>query len=122
MLRTLIAIALNRRLNGDPQFLRCDQCGIIAGQPDTPIRFRHVWSVSRRHGHETLPVEWICPGCGAIAPLATTDELVSDTVATCRRTVLCRYRWAVPSSLREITCPRCYTTQPGPAMDGRRET
>jgi Phage integrase family len=123
MLRMLISIALNRNLDGESQFIRCGTCGtcgtcgIIAGQPGSPIRTLHNWSISRRYGEQVMPVEWICPGCQTISPFGTDDEVLpNDTPVRCRRTFLCRHVWDVPSVLPEITCPRCYTTQPGPAQ------
>jgi hypothetical protein len=39
MIRTLISIALNRDLQGDPVYIRCARCGAIG---DTPTRTLHV--------------------------------------------------------------------------------
>jgi len=111
---TLLSIAMNRD-PGPGLFLRCGNCGTIAGQPAAPIRFKHHMTITRRHGGETSPVEWICPACGATGPIGTDEIISNDTTVTCRRTFLCRYRWAVPAILTQVTCPRCGTTQPGPA-------
>lgn len=110
----LLSIALNRA-PGPGLFLRCGNCGTVAGQPAAPILFKHQITITSRDHGEISPVEWICPACGATGPIAADEIMSSDTPITCRRTFLCRYHWAVPAVLSRVTCPRCGTTQPGPA-------
>lgn len=67
----------------------------------------------------TTPPEWHCPSCDRSGPIVTGQLLPNDTPVTCRRTFICRYAWNVPARLTTMTCPRCYTIQPGPARHDR---
>ncbi|MFC5753610.1 hypothetical protein [Actinomadura rugatobispora] len=103
----------------DPRWIRCAQCANIGS--DGTMR---IWSsTTYRHGQPVdsiqTPPEWTCRTCGRAGPLEIGELLPNDTPVSCRRTFLCRYAWKVPSSLTTMTCPRCYTTQPGPAADNK---
>jgi len=117
MLGMLISIVLNRGLN-PASYLRCSQCGTIAGEPDRQFLLRTSTRISREHGAEQGPPEWICPGCGATGPIGSDEMIASDATVRCRRTFLCRHAWQVPAALMQVTCPRCYTRQPGPGTGG----
>jgi hypothetical protein len=113
----LISIALNRSMPSDPRWIRCTRCKTIGS--DGTMRF--CGSSTYRHGQPVdsieTPPEWTCRACGRAGPLEVGELLPNDTLAHCRRTFLCRYTWKVPADLTTITCPRCHTTQPGPAAN-----
>lgn len=117
MIRTLIFIALNRDLQGDPVYIRCARCGLISGKP-----YRISSSTTYRPGQTpeqtVMPPEWSCPSCGRSGPLEVGEELPNDTLTRCRRTFLCRYTWKVPRDLAVVTCPRCETSQPAAHVNG----
>lgn len=118
MIRLLLSIVMNRRLTGDPQFIQCGQCGAIASDLGG-ARMRTITHIRIVNGRvvdgTTTPPEWECSSCGRSGPLVVGELLANDTWVACRRTFLCRYAWTVPASLTTMTCPRCYTRQPGPA-------
>ena len=122
MIRTLIAIALNRDLQGgDPVYIHCARCGTIGGEMEgTPMRISSLTVIRRGRPaeHTVTPPEWTCPSCGRAGPLEVGEELPSDTLTRCRRTFLCRYEWKVPCGLATVTCPRCYTRQPAAHVSG----
>jgi hypothetical protein len=119
----LISIALNRDLDGDPSYVRCARCGTAAGSLEgapliTLVQFRV--GPGGPHDHTETPPEWTCPSCGRAGPLEVGELLENDAVMVCRRRWICRYEWRVPAILEAVTCPRCYTRQPGPAASGKR--
>jgi uncharacterized Zn finger protein len=118
MIRTLLSIALNRYLQGDPVHLRCARCGSISDAPRLLISSRTTIRPGRLPEHTTTPPEWTCPSCGRSGPLEVGEELANDTLTRCRRTLLCRYVWKVPGSVTTVTCPRCGTRQPAAHVIG----
>lgn len=122
MLRLLLAIAVNRDLAGEDHYVRCARCGTIAGPADgAPLITITQVSLGPDPGSLQTPPEWICPSCGRIGPLEIGELLVNDTTVRCRHTFLCRYTWRAPAAVATVTCPRCYTTQPGPAVAQSRD-
>ena len=97
MIKTLIFIALNRDLQGDPVYIRCARCGTIS---DAPTRTLSVttYRPGRAPEHVTTLPEWTCPACDRAGPLEVGEQ--------------CRYTWKVPHDLATVTCPRCETRQP----------
>ena len=75
----LLSIAMNRGDPGPPLFLHCSNCGTIAGQPGTPSSLKHQLTITRQHGSETTPVEWICPACGTTGPIGADEIPPNDT-------------------------------------------
>ncbi|MFC5833142.1 hypothetical protein [Nonomuraea insulae] len=117
MIRMLISIALNRRLSGDTRYVRCAACGTTASQLEAPLRVSVRFTTVDGHlvdGDQTPP-EWTCPSCGRTGPLQVGELLPNDTLTRCQHRHLCRCRWKVPGNTTVVTCPRCYTVQPGPA-------
>jgi hypothetical protein len=117
MVWMLVSILLNRHLNGDPEHVRCARCGHIADQFEAPMRTSSSFTVSQGRpldGYQ-MPPEWTCPSCGRTGPMEAGELLSNDTPLRCRRRFLCRYTWKVPNVVTAMTCPRCYTRQPGPA-------
>ena len=115
MIRMLISIALNRNLQGGPVYIRCARCGATASDLEgAPLRISSVTTIRRGRPpeHTVTPPEWICPSCGRSGPLEVGEQLPSDTLTRCRRTLICRYAWKVPRDLTTVTCPRCYTCHP----------
>jgi hypothetical protein len=117
MIRMLIAVALNRDLQGEVMYIRCAQCGTV---DDTPTRTLSVTTIraGRPPEHISTPPEWTCPSCGRSGPLEVGEELPNDALTRCRRAFICRYVWKVPRSLATVTCPRCYTRQPAAHVSG----
>lgn len=111
MIRTLIFIALNRDLQGDPIYIRCASCGTVSDAPTRTLSLS-TWRHGQPPQHITTPPEWTCPACGREGPLEVGEQLANDTLTRCRRTFLCRYTWKVPCDLATVTCPRCETRQP----------
>jgi hypothetical protein len=117
MIRTLIAITLNRGLIGEDHYVKCARCDTTAsaleGAPLRTLSDIRITPISQRLA--TTPPEWTCPACGRSGPLEIGELLANDTVVHCRRRRICRHTWKVPAALTAMTCPRCYTVQPGPA-------
>jgi Zn finger protein HypA/HybF involved in hydrogenase expression len=117
MIRALIAIAINRDIQGDPAYIRCARCGTVS---DMPVRTLSTttWRPGRPPEHTTTPPEWTCPSCGREGPLEVGEQLPNDVLARCRRTFLCRYTWHVPRDATTVMCPRCETRQPAVHITG----
>jgi ssDNA-binding Zn-finger/Zn-ribbon topoisomerase 1 len=117
MIRTLIALALNRSLSGEDRYIKCTRCNTMASALEgAPLLISASIQVAPTSLRQTItPPEWICPACGRSGPLEVGELLVNDTAVKCRRRWICRYTWTVPSTLAVMTCPRCRTVQPGPA-------
>lgn len=121
MLTPLVTIALNWTARGvDLRYVRCGRChGIYAEQVDG--RFLTIATFTSRRTADGAaaidgvqsPEEWLCP-CGRRAPLEVGELLANDTLVRCRRR-LCRNRWRVPAEVERMTCPCCWTDQPGPS-------
>jgi hypothetical protein len=111
----LLSIVVNRRIGGDPRYVRCGECGMEASELEgAPLRYLSTTTVRRDGSGETtvMPLEWACPRCGRSGPLAVGELLPAGTEVRCRRSFVCRYRWKVPAGVATVTCPRCYTRQP----------
>lgn len=118
----LISIALNRNLQGDPEYIRCARCGATASSMEGALLMVSSMTVIRGGElaeHIRTPPEWTCPSCGRAGPLEVGERLVGDTLTRCRRTLICRYVWKVPASVATVTCPRCYTRQPSAYVTGQ---
>jgi Zn finger protein HypA/HybF involved in hydrogenase expression len=117
MIWALIAIAINRDIQGEPAYIRCARCGAIS---DTPTRTLSTmtWRPGRPPEHTTTPPEWTCPSCGREGPLEVGEQLPSDSLTRGRRTLICRYTWNVPRDATTVTCPRCETRQPAAHING----
>lgn len=115
MLWTLVNVLFNRD-PGDLPHVRCARCGHITNPIETPMLTRSSFTVSRGillDGYQ-MPQEWKCPSCGRDGPSEAGELLSNDTPVRCH-TFVCRYVWKAPGMAVVVTCPRCYTRQPGPA-------
>ncbi|GAA4931986.1 ferredoxin-thioredoxin reductase catalytic subunit [Nonomuraea thailandensis] len=121
MLKTLVNIALNWTARGaELRHVRCARCHEVHAEM-VEGHFLRIASFTMRRAADgqvvtdgvQTPEEWVCP-CGRRAPLEVGELLVNDTMTLCRRR-LCRNRWRVPAEVERITCPCCWSDQPGPA-------
>lgn len=126
MLRTLVSIAMHWTVRGQSlRHVRCARCHEIYSE-GTGGRFLTTATFTMRtrpEGSTTTdaiqtPAEWVC-SCGRKAPLEIGELLTNDTMVQCRRRWICRNRWQVPAGLEWMTCPCCWTAQPGPNARGQ---
>ncbi|MFY7065701.1 hypothetical protein ACOQFV_07550 [Nocardiopsis changdeensis] len=105
---SLLMVWLNRTPE-PPAYPRCSTCRHVADpHGPAPGRMRLHLSLTRAHGAEATPHEWICPACGYTAPLSTGDYATVSEPRRCRRWY-CRLEWMAPPEVERPACPRCYS-------------
>lgn len=106
---SVVMALLQWRSAGQPAYPRCSACGHVADpHGPAPGSMRLHLSLTREHGAEATPHEWICPACGRSAPLSAEDYATATVARRCRR-LYCRFTWKAPTAVRTPACPRCRT-------------
>jgi hypothetical protein len=119
---TLVAIILQWSMRGvDLRHVRCARCHEIHAElVDGHFLTIATFTMRKTAGGHAMtdrlqtPEEWVCP-CGRRAPLEVGELLENDAPVHCRRRWICRNQWRVPAELDRMTCPCCWTDQPGPS-------